>query len=444
MAFVHRGWMIVNCKYRLILRQSYLFIFLIIYSFSSDYLVRPALGQQENPQSLHTIERIVNDDPISRYDIDARLRMVYATAGRPPTEESRQRVRAQVLETLIDERIQLQEAERLGIAVENEEIQAAIGRIEESNRMEEGALVAQLTQRGIDVNTLLSQIKATLAWRKVISQRIRGRVQISDEDVDAYLADLNQKGGTEYLLAEIFIAAPTPQALPQAKSLTEDLVQQIRSGAQFPELARQFSQAPTAAAGGDLGWIEAEQLDPRLAAAIEGVPVGQISAPVEVDDGYYLLALRDRRSFGPEGQEQVVYDLRRYYARFQPNATNRAKLGVLRQAEQARSQMAACSDVVPVAERFGAQGTDMGLTRLEDLPGPLRPMIEGLDDGEATEVLTLTDGVLIIMNCGKEVQTLGLPDREQVRETLVNRRIDIEARRYLRDLRQNALIETRS
>ena len=110
--------------------------------------------------------------------------MVTATAGRPPSNESLQRIRAQVLETLIDERIQLQEAERLGITVENEEIQAAIATIEKTNGMPEGALVETLSSRGIDVGTLIAQIRATLAWRKVIAQRVRGRVQISDEDVD--------------------------------------------------------------------------------------------------------------------------------------------------------------------------------------------------------------------------------------------------------------------
>ncbi len=400
-----------------------------------------AYSQGRDTLSPQTIIRIVNDYPISQYDIDSRMRMVTATAGRPPSSDSLQRIRAQVLETLIDERIQLQEAERLGIAVENEEIQAAITTIEETNGMPEGALVATLGDRGVDVGTLIAQIRATLAWRKVIAQRVRGRVQISDEDVDAYLADLGQKGGAEYLLAEIFVAAPTLQDLPRAEAVAEDLAQQIRKGVQFPALARQFSQAPTAAAGGDLGWVEAAQLDPRLASVLESLPVGQVSNPIEVDDGYYILALRDRRLFGAEGQEQMLYEIQRYFAPFEPTATNAAKIAILRRAEQAHKTIASCADVQPAAQRFGAQGTDMGQVPLANIPGPLRPLIEKLEPGEKTEVLTLSDGVLIMVLCDKQVRTVGLPDPEEVRAMLLNRRLDLEARRYLRDLRQNALIE---
>jgi peptidyl-prolyl cis-trans isomerase SurA len=403
--------------------------------------VSTAYSQGRETLSPQTIIRIVNDYPISQYDIDARMRMVTATAGRPPSNESLQRIRAQVLETLIDERIQLQEAERLGITVENEEIQAAIATIEKTNGMPEGALVETLSSRGIDVGTLIAQIRATLAWRKVIAQRVRGRVQISDEDVDAYLADLGQKGGAEYLLAEIFVAAPTLQDLPRAKAVAEDLAQQIRRGVQFPALARQFSQAPTAAAGGDLGWVEAAQLDPRLVTVLENLPVGQVSNPIEVDDGYYLLALRDRRLFGSEGQEQMFYEIQRYFAPFEPSATNAAKLAILRRAEQAHKTIASCADVQPAAQRFGAEATDMGQIPLANIPGPLRPLVEDLEPGEKTEVLTLSDGVLIMVLCDKGVRTIGLPEAEEVRAMLLNRRLDLEARRYLRDLRQNALIE---
>lgn len=444
MAFVYRGRMIVNCKYRLGFLFGFLAILAVLHANFDVNLTRSALAQQADGGSLHTIERIVDDQPISSYDVEARLRMVLTTAGQPPSEESLQRIRAQVLQTLIDERIQLQEAESLGITVQDQEIQEAIATIEENNRMPEGALVSALTERGVDINTLISQIRATIAWRKVISQRVRGRVQISEEDIDAYLTDLRQKGGTEYLLSEIFIAAPTPQDLSQARSLAQDLRQQVRNGTQFTALARQFSQAPTAAAGGDLGWIEAEQLDSRLTRALDTVPVGQVSAPVEVDDGYYLLALRDRREFGAEGQQQLFYDLRRYYAPFDPSASDAAKVAVLRRAERARSEIAGCSDIEPVAERYGAQGIDMGAMRLQDLPAPLRPYVEGLEVGGKTQALPLTDGILILMLCNKETRTLELPDREQVRETLLNRRLDLEARRYLRDLRQNAMIETRS
>ncbi|MCA8927154.1 MAG: peptidylprolyl isomerase [Alphaproteobacteria bacterium] len=402
------------------------------------FLVQTGMAQAS---ASNKIVRIVNDYPISEYDVDARLRMVIATAGRPTSESALQRIRSQVLEGLTDERIQLQEASRLGLTVDNEEIQSAIATIEKSNGMAQGALLKTLTARGIDAATLISQIRATLAWRKVVRQRLSGRVAISDEDIDAYLADLGQRQTEEFLLAEIFISAQTVQDLPAAKAVIEDIRDQIRKGNSFQTLARQFSQAPTAAGGGDMGWVDVDQLDPRLAAALRAMPVGQVSPPVEVDDGYYLLALRDRREFGKEGRQETLYNLQRYYAPFAQNASNAVKRQIVQRAERARAEISGCTDVAAVAKKYGAQSTDLGAIRLGELPGPLRPFIEKLGDSGKTKALTLIDGVLIMVLCNKEVKSIGLPDRDQVRATLLNRRSDLEARRYLRDLRQNALIE---
>ena len=401
-----------------------------------------AIAQQTGSLPAQTVLQTVNDEPISSYDVDARLRLVITTAGAPPTPESMARIRNQVLETLIDERVQLQEAERLGITVDNAEIQAAMASIEKSNKIQPGALVEELTKARVDVGTLVAQIRATIAWRKVIGQSVRNSVQVDESDIDLYLEDLRRKGGTEYLLAEIFIAAPRPQDLSAAKATVDDLLQQLVRGGQFPTLARQYSQAPTAGAGGDMGWLEADQLDPRIAQAVSALPIGQVTRPVEVDDGYYILALRDRRHFGAEGQEETVYDIRRLYIGFNPRAANATKVAALRKMQAAEKAIGSCSDVEPVAARFGAQANDMGEIRLAALPVPLQPYIEALKPGQKTEVLPLTDGVLVMMLCDKRVNTLGLPDREQVRETLLNRRLGQEARRYLRDLRQNAMIET--
>jgi peptidyl-prolyl cis-trans isomerase SurA len=403
-----------------------------------------AVGQGRSGFSAQTIEQIVNDEPISTYDIDARMRLVLTTAGQAATPESLGRIRHQVLETLIDETVQLQEAKRLGVKVEDLAIQNAIATIEKSNRLAPGTLVPNLTKAGVDISTLVAQIRATVAWRQVISSQTVSKVTVTEAEIDQYLNDLGKKGGSEYLLAEIFVAAPRPQDLPLAKATANDLIQKIRTGVQFPTLARQFSQAPSAGAGGDMGWVEADQLDPRMATALKNLPVGQITAPVEVDDGIYILALRERRVFGAQGQEQTLYDVRRYYMPFDPRAPNTVKVAVLRKVQAADREVRTCDDMEPVAKRFGAQSNSMGEVRLADLPGPLRPYIEALKPGEKTKVLPLTDGVMVMMLCNKRVEAAGLPDREKVRQTLLNRRIDVEARQYLRSLRQNALIEAPS
>ena len=146
------------------------------------------------------ILRIVNDEPISSYDVSARVNFVSVTSRSALTEQARQKVGEQVLETLIDEQLQLQEASRLGIKVADDEIQAAVARIETNNGMAQGQLMQLLTSRNVDANTLVNQIRSTLAWRKAVQRRLQSQVTISEDDIDAYLQGLREKGGTSTLL----------------------------------------------------------------------------------------------------------------------------------------------------------------------------------------------------------------------------------------------------
>lgn len=402
-----------------------------------------AAGSVMAQSSSNRIVRIVNDEAISTYDVNARLRFIAISSRTPLTGEAAARIRAQVIETLVDEELQLQEAKRLGIVVEDAEIQAAIRRIEEQNRLEPGGLLKILTRSNVDANTLIDQIRATLAWRNVVSQRLRSQVVISEDEVDEYLKSLREKGGTEYLLAEIFIAANTPSELPGAKETAENLLQQMRRGAQFAEMARQFSQAPTAGAGGDTGWVRADQLESALAEAIKQLRPGEITPPVGVSDGYYLVALRQSRTFGAEGQQETVYDMRRVLLPFPPGASEGRKREILIQLANARPSLNSCEAVEQYATRMGdPEKGDMGELRQSDLPPELRSYIVNLKPGQPSQLLRLQNGALVMMLCEKSTRSLGLPSRDEVRDNLLQREADIIARRYMRELRENAIIQT--
>ena len=401
-------------------------------------MVDSALAQS----TAHRIVRVVNDQPISSYDVDSRVKFVTATSGAPVGPDAMVRIREQIVENLVDEQLQLQEAERLGITVEDAELQAAIGRIEQQNNLAAGQLISSLTSRNVDANTLVEQIRSTLAWRRAVSQRLRSRVNLGEEDIDAYLDSLREKGGTEYLLGEIFIAANTPSELPRARGTAERLLQQLRQGARFVEVARQFSQAPTAGSGGDTGWVRADQLEPKLANAVKQLQPGQITPPIGVSDGYYLLALREARTFGAEGQQETVYDLRRVFLPYPAGASEQQKRAVLMRLANARSSLNNCEAVSQFAERAGdAQKGNMGELRIDEMPSGLQPLIVKLVPGKLSQLLRLQDGALVIMVCSINTRSLGLPSREAVRENLLQREADILARRYMRELRQNAIIQ---
>ncbi len=282
----------------------------------------------------------------------------------------------------------------------------------------------------------------TLAWREVVSQRLRSQVVISEDEVDEYLQSLREKGGTEYLLAEIFIAANTPSDLPRARETAERLRQQLLRGAQFAEIARQFSQAPTAGAGGDTGWVRADQLESELAEAIQRLRPGEITPPIGVSDGYYLVALRQSRTFGAEGQQETVYDMRRVLLPFPPGASESRKREILIQLANARPRLNSCEAMEEYATRVGdPEKGNMGELRQADMAPELRPYIMNLKPGQPSELLRLRNGALVMMLCEKRTRSLGLPSREEVRENLLQREADIIARRYMRELREKAIIQ---
>lgn len=401
------------------------------------------LAAAQGQSSSYRIIRIVNDQPITSYDVNARLRLVSATAPTAISSEDAERFTQQIIDNLINEKLQLQEADRLNIEVQDSEIQAAVQRIENQNGLQAGQLIQFLTQRNVDANTFIDQIRATLAWRKAVSQRLRTRVTVTEEDIDFYLESLRQKGGTEYLLSEIFVAAHDPSELPRAKATTERLATQIRSGAPFTEMAQQFSQSPTAATGGDMGWIKLDQIERPLAEAVRNLRPGQISPPIGVADGYYLLALRQSRTFGADGEVQTVYDLRRVFLPFPAGAGENTKRQILIRLAQARPGLNNCAAVEQYATRAGdPQNGNMGEMTLNEIPQGLRQFVLDLQPGQISQLLRLQDGALVLMLCDKKTRALGLPDREAVRETLLQREADILARRYMRELRQNAIIQT--
>lgn len=275
---------------------------------------RPAQAQSQS------IAAVVNEQIVTGHDVEERLKLVMTIANVPPGEEARRRLRPQVLRALIDERLQMQEAQRLNIAVTASEIQEAISQIERQNNLPVGGLDEYLRRNGLQLATLLDQLKANIAWSKVIRRQVRAKVEVGDEEIDEYLQRLRQRGSsTEYDAAEIFI--PIEAGGEEAAAVTAQRVaEQARAGAPFPALARQFSQAPSAAAGGELGIVREGQLDERLEGVLARLEPGQISEPVRTETGFYILRLKDKKTTAGPRAEDTTVSLRRIFLALPPNA----------------------------------------------------------------------------------------------------------------------------
>ncbi len=403
--------------------------------------VRDSLAQESR------IVAVVNNDVITTDDVAGRLVLVMRSSDIPDTPENRQRLAPRILRQMIDEKLELQEAARLNVKVSDDEINDALASLEQRNNMPKGQLDTYLKQAGIPRATLVSQITASVAWGKVIRGRLSQDVAVSDEEVNESMARIKEDTGKpQSHVAEIFLAMDNPSQEDEIQRLADRLIDQIRHGANFASVAQQFSQSPSAAAGGDIGWLTPNQLGPPLGEAVEKMKPGEMSYPIKTPAGYYILYVIERRTLGAVNVDDTRLSVTQVAFPYPPNASAADRSRIQNEAQQASSTAKSCgelakfgNDHVPPFPVKSAEDVRAG-----DLTPPeLRQQILQLKVAEATQPIPGSTGLAVIMLCGRKDPEGGLPTREQVENNLARQRLDALARRYMRNLRRAAYIDVR-
>jgi peptidyl-prolyl cis-trans isomerase SurA len=259
-------------------------------------LAATAPGPVKAQQDLFRPAAVVNDDIISVLDLAMRLQLAIIAAGVEDSQDIRQRLTPQVLDSLIDERLQMQEARRLDIAVTDLQVAGALEQIAQQNNMTEGQFLTMLRNRGVIPTTLIDQIRAQIAWQAIVQRRVRPNVVIPPEEVEEVATRLAaRRGSIERRVAEIFIPVESNARENEALADANRLFEELARGANFAGLARQFSQSGTAMLGGDLGWVRDGELDEELNTILAQMGPGDVSRPVRTLSGFHILLLRDMR-----------------------------------------------------------------------------------------------------------------------------------------------------
>ena len=395
-------------------------------------------------QDVSRIAAIVNDEIISVLDLVARIDLTIFAANFPDTGDTRRRLAGQVLRALVDERLQLQEAARLGVRVNDRDIEVQLREIERQNGVPRGGLDELLRQRGVKKSTLVAQLQARTAWTKTVQRRLRRQIAISDEEVDEELQRLQTNQGlVQNRVAEILLTFDSSDQEREVRGAAERLVQQIREGAQFAALARQFSRSASAASGGELGWVTQGQLDESLEQALRETDPGQITDPIRTFAGYYILLLRDQRT--PDStSENTVLDLHQLVVPVAAGATATEIEDKTKIAINARSALTSCEALPAVAKSIASpQSGSLGKIAIKDLPANLRHAVLDLGAGDVSEPIITPSAVLLLMVCERIEASIEMPTREQIQTRLGLRKLDLLGRRYLRDLRRAAFVEYR-
>lgn len=398
-------------------------------------------GRLAKAQGQMGIVAVVNEDVISGFDMDQRLRVAMASARLPDNATVRQRLASQILRSLVDERLKLQEAKKFGLLVEDGEIAARLNTLAQENNTDLEGFRALLGKGGIALSTLEEQIRAELAWLKVVQARVRPTISLGEGEIDEALAAIQRdRGKPSYRLAEIFLAVDDAAEENQIRDTARRMLEQIKEGANFAALAREFSQASSAARGGDLGYVQLSQLDSRLREIVQDLNAGEIAGPIRGSNGYYLLVMGDRREAAPAAGEPIV-TMKQYFIPLLNNAKRSDVDAAMQEAQTVAQTVTGCDALAARARERDPDGVvDLEPRPLSQMPEALRDIAANQPIGVAAAPIRISTGFSVVMVCGREQE--GIAElREEVRRRLLAERIDRSAQSYLGQLRRKAFID---
>ena len=386
-------------------------------------------------RDVEGIAAIVNDEVISIYDVDQRVDLFLATSGIEKSADVIERMRAQVLRSLVDEKLQMQEAKRVEIAIEAAEIERRLEGMARDSGMSLDGIKKFLGDNGITVESLKSQIEAELAWNQFVRRSFSGRIKIGDAEInEQYNKAVRAIGQPSYLLSEILLAVDSFADQSRIAALSAEIVSQLQAGVDFGAVARQFSVSPSVARGGQLGWISASQLEPQLAELVARLQVGQISQPIATNAGIYIVALMQKQESGGPDSSKNRFDV--LSVTFTPDTKPK-------RVDRFIADFKTCRRAQQDAKKLDATAKRTGLREIRALPANIRRSVANLEAGQLGAPQSTENGVQLHIVCDRK-DDLGIAvSRDAIADNIFSQRIAMMARRHLRDLRRDAVVEYR-
>jgi peptidyl-prolyl cis-trans isomerase SurA len=409
---------------------------------------RPTTASSQ-AQDATRIVAVVNGDVISNTDVESRARLFALSTGLQLTPDVLDRLKHQIVQQLVDERLRMQAVEKAKIVVPDAEIAAAIKDIEARNNLPPGALRQKLAASGVSPLTLIDQIRTQIGWTQFLRKELGDQVQITPAEIaQQQRLEATQTGMPEYRVGEIFIPVEDPAARADAEGFAVTVINDLRKGAPFGLVAAQFSQTQTALSGGELGWVQPNQLDPAVASLVQQMPVGAVSNPVVVPGGYEIVTLQDKRQIG--NQVDTVLNMRVAFMPFttplNPQAPTDQQRQALMRARGISASVRSCDQMEQIAKdnpaSHPANPGDVPLNAVN--PPVFRQLLATVPLNHATQPLVGNDGISVVIVCSRDQKNLAAMTPAETKAQLLNRRVELLSEQLIRDLRRQATIEIRA
>lgn len=402
-------------------------------------------------ETLESVVAVVNNDIITRTELDHRLRTVkqqleQQRAPLPPEAT----LEKQVLDRMILSSLQLQLADRTGVRVDEDTLNRTITRIADENKMSLGEFRSVLERDGYDFASFREDIRKEILISRVQQRQIADRIMVSEQEIDNFLATRKAQGNPdeELRLAHILVSVPdaaSPDRIRAARERAEGILKDLQGGADFQETAIAMSDGQQALEGGDLGWRKRAELPTLFIDATANMKVGDISGLIRSPSGFHIIKLVDQRS----GAAHIVTQTHARHILIRPNA--------LVSDEQAEQQLAALRAQLQQGADFAelaraksedpvsaVNGGDLGWTATGELDPAFQAALDGLQEGEISAPFKSGFGWHIAQVIARR-QHDDTPNvlRNQARDALRQRKIDEELQSWLSRLRDDAHIENR-
>lgn len=402
---------------------------------------------QAAPVVLNQVVAIIDDDVIMASELEERLQMVknQNQSGTLPSDDT---LRPQVLEQMIMDSIQLQMADRGSIIINDAELNQAMNNIAAQNGLNLVEFRQAMEEEGVSFATAREQIRNEMRVSRVQRYQVGERIQISDQDIDNFLASEIGKiaSSGEYRLGHILISTPsnaTSNDIIKAESKANEIVKKLRNGADFGKTAMAESNSRTALEGGDLGWRKEAQLPSLFAAAVPTLNIGDIAGPISSSSGFHIIKLTDKRG----GNTKLVTQYKTRHILISPNEL-RDDAAAEQQAQELYTRLNNGDDFALIAREYsddpgsGAQGGDLGWVNIGDMVPSFNDTMLHSPIGQISAPFKSQFGWHILQVQDQRETDVGVENqRNQVRNLLYGRRFEDELPIWLRKVRSEAYVE---
>ena len=393
-----------------------------------------ATAQAQVPN--HGIAAVVNSDIVTTHDLRQRVMFMLATTGAQRDEETLSRLQQQALRNLVDEHLQMQESQKYEQSISDAEVNQSVARLIGRNGLDPNEVVSKLAAAGVSIETLRDQVRSEIAWQRIVNGLYGSRIRISDAQINETLNRLTANADKpSFRVAEIYIeATPEIGGMDGAMEGANAMIEQVQGGAPFPLLAQQFSSAPSAAKGGDVGWVHEGELRPEIDEVIQEMEPGAVSQPIQVPGGVYVVALIETKI----SKADTLYNLK------QVNISDV-------ETEDAKTRLFALKDSLTSCESLeedvdaveGVSQADMGELKASELTPELIDILAATDVGSLSDPIARPNGAASIMVCSRSATGEDIPTRDDVENRLMDQQLAQASRRALRDIRRKSTVVVR-